>query len=45
MSIETRIIRTLIGWLWKRYQFLMMDVVIPKDAHVHKNPRKVKVAP
>jgi hypothetical protein len=43
MSIETRIIRGLLKWLWSRYQFQMMDVVIPKNAHIQRNPSRKSV--
>lgn len=38
--MKLTIIRFIIGWLWRHYRFLLMDAVIPPDAHVHRNPRK-----
>ena len=35
-------IRWVIRWLWARYPYLLMDAVIPSDAHLHKNPKRKK---
>lgn len=40
MTIKIRIIRWLIGLLYKRFPFVVMDVVIPYGRHIHKNPPK-----
>lgn len=37
------IINKIIQWLWSRYPYLLMDVVIPGNAHIHRNPVKRKV--
>lgn len=34
------IVKFLIGWLWRHYRFLILDVAVPANAHVHRNPRK-----
>ena len=40
MSLESRIVRGIIGWLWKRYKFQVLDIVCGKDRHIHFNPNK-----
>ena len=40
MSIEARFFRAVIAWLWVRYPYLMMDIVIGGGRHIHKNPKK-----
>jgi hypothetical protein len=38
MSIKTRLIRGLIGWLNRHYPFLCRDIVVGVGRHVHRNP-------
>ena len=40
MSLETRIMRAIIGWLWGRYPYLMRDIVVGPDKHLRRNPRR-----
>lgn len=40
MSLESRIVRTLIRWLWVRYPFQMRDIVIGPGRHVQGNPKR-----
>ena len=40
MSIKSYIIRAALNFLWKRYPYMMMDIVIPEGSHVHRNPKK-----
>ena len=40
MSIESRFFRAVIAWLWVRYPYLMMDIVIGGGRHIHRNPKK-----
>jgi hypothetical protein len=41
--MKIRLIKFLIGWLWRHYKYLLLDAVIPSDSHLHKNPRKREV--
>jgi len=43
MSIESRIIRTLIAWLLRRYYYQMMDLVVGPDRHIQRNPRRGRI--
>ena len=45
MTIENKIVSILIRYLWVKYPFLMLDIVIGPNAHVHRNPKKVKPTP
>lgn len=38
--MKAKLIRAVIEWLNRRYPYLMIDVVIPQNAHIHKNPVK-----
>jgi len=40
MSIESKIVRGIIGLLWRHYRYLVMDVVCGPDRHIHYNPAK-----
>ena len=40
MSIETRVIRRVIGWLATRYPYLVKEAAVPSNAHIHLNPGK-----
>jgi hypothetical protein len=40
MTLRNRIIRTIIQWLWARYQHQFRDIM--GDYHIHKNPTKKK---
>ena len=40
MSIRTRLFRAVIAWLWARHQYLVLDIVLGPDRHIHRNPRK-----
>lgn len=41
MTIRTRLIRYLITLLFRRYRFLMLDIVIGPKSHVQRNPRRM----
>lgn len=43
MSMEAKVVTVLIKYLWCKYPFLMKEIVIGHDKHLHANPRK-KVA-
>lgn len=36
--MKIRILKAIIMWLWSRYPYLVMDIVLPSDAHIHRNP-------
>lgn len=38
MPIRTRLIRYLITLLYRRYRFLVLDIVVGPYAHIHLNP-------
>ena len=40
MSIKYRIIRAIAAWMVRRWPYILMEMVIPQNSHVHKNPRK-----
>ena len=40
MSIKTRLLRWLAGWMVRRYRFIIMDIICGPDRHIHKNPPK-----
>lgn len=39
-DMKIKIVKAMIGWLVKNYKYLVMEAVIPPEAHIHKNPRK-----
>ena len=42
MSLQTKLIRSLLMFLWSRWPYLMLDIVIPAGRHIHANPRPKK---
>lgn len=38
--MKARLIKTVIGWLWKRWPYLMKEVVIGHGHHCHANPKR-----
>jgi hypothetical protein len=40
MSIKYRIIRAVAGLLMKADPYILRELVIPPDAHVHRNPKR-----
>lgn len=38
-----KIIRLIAKWMNKRYPYIMREVVVGHDKHIHSNPKKVKV--
>ena len=38
------IIKAIIGWLWRNHKYLLIEAVIPSDAHIHRNPTKKQTA-
>ena len=42
MSMEAKVVTVLIKYLWYKYPFLMKEVVIGHDQHIHKNPKSRK---
>ena len=42
MSIESRIVRTLIAWLYRHYPYQVLDIVVGKGRHIQRNPRRAK---
>ena len=45
MSMEAKVVTVLIKYLWCKYPYLMKEIVIGPNAHVHRNPKKVKPTP
>lgn len=44
-TMKIRIIKAIIGWLSAHYPYLLREAVVPDGQHLHRNPRKGKVAP
>lgn len=44
MTISARVAHMMVKWLAKKHKYIMMDAVIPEGQHLHRNPRKKKVA-
>lgn len=38
--MKISILKAIIMWLWSRYPYLVMDIVLPSDAHIHRNPKR-----
>ncbi len=35
-----KLIRWLAVWIWKRYPYMLQEIVVGHSRHIHKNPRK-----
>lgn len=43
MTLENRLVSTIIQYLWVKYPYQMKEIVIGHDKHLHLNPKKKKV--
>jgi len=41
--MKLRLIRAVIGWLWRHHKYLVMETIAP-GKHLHLNPKRKKVA-